>query len=113
MPPYNRIDAQRNGNAACSLFTNETWESVSRSLRLSGRETEIVQGVFDDQKEEAIASELGISRHTVHTHLERLYHKLSVRSRVELLVRVFAEYVSLTSGLHGDNENGHDGRNSG
>jgi DNA-binding CsgD family transcriptional regulator len=53
-----------------------------------------MQAVFDDQKETAIAANLGISTHTVHTHLERLYRKLRVSSRVSLVVRVVAEYLS-------------------
>ena len=39
----------------------------------------------------AIASDLGISQHTVHTYLERVYRKLAVGSRVALVVRVMAE----------------------
>jgi Bacterial regulatory proteins, luxR family len=38
---------------------------------------------------------LGISSHTVHTHLERLYHKLAVGSRAALISRIFVEYLSL------------------
>ena len=66
-------------------------------LALSGRESEILQAVFDDQKESCIAANLGISAHTVHTHLERIYRKLHVSSRVELVVRVFAAYLSTRS----------------
>ena len=53
--------------------------------------------IFDDFKERATADSLGISRRTVHTRLERLFHKLDVTSRIELLVSVFDEYVSVTS----------------
>jgi len=59
-------------------------------LRLSRRECEITQAVFDDAKEETIAAGLGISAHTVHTHLERLYRKLGVGSRASLVVLVLA-----------------------
>jgi LuxR family maltose regulon positive regulatory protein len=63
-------------------------------LALSTRESEILQAVFEDQKEYCIAENLGISTHTIHTHLERIYRKLHVSSRVELVVHVFAAYLS-------------------
>ena len=78
------------------LLSQRAWRDVADSLKLSPRELQIVLHVFDDQKEQAIAEQLGISPHTVHTHLERLYHKLEVTSRVELVVRIFAEYLALS-----------------
>jgi len=55
---------------------------------------QIIQGIFDDKKEFAIAAELTISVHTVHTHLERLYRKLGVRTRIGLILCILAEYLS-------------------
>jgi DNA-binding NarL/FixJ family response regulator len=52
--------------------------------------------VFDGASEKGIAERLGLSPHTVHTYLWRIYRKLQVQSREELLVRVFAEFRSLT-----------------
>jgi DNA-binding NarL/FixJ family response regulator len=80
-----------------SVFSAEAWQRVTNVLALSGRESQILQAVFEDQKERCIAANLGISSHTVHTHLERIYRKLHVSSRVELVVRVFAEYLSKPS----------------
>jgi DNA-binding CsgD family transcriptional regulator len=78
-----------------SLFSNETWRDLERSLRLSRRESQIVPSLLADEKESAIAAHLGISRHTVHTYTERLYRKMGVTSRVGLFRRVFMEYMSL------------------
>lgn len=55
-----------------------------------------MRGVFDDRTEFNIADELKVSPHTVHTHCERLYHKLCVTGRVKLVLRVMAEYVAAT-----------------
>ena len=68
------------------------WRAIAESLALSGREFQILRHIFDDDKESTIAQTLDISAHTVHTHVGRLYRKLGVASRCELLVRVFAEY---------------------
>ncbi|MCI0334529.1 MAG: helix-turn-helix transcriptional regulator [Planctomycetes bacterium] len=76
------------GDTGQSLFTDEAWRRIAVTLALSPRELEIVQQIFDDHKEAAIARELAISRHTVHTYLERIYHKLHVTSRLQLVVRV-------------------------
>jgi Bacterial regulatory proteins, luxR family len=53
--------------------------------------------VTDDEKEGNIASELGISRHTVNTYFQRLYSKLQVSSRPQLIVRVVTEYLTIAS----------------
>lgn len=78
------------------LLPPVAWRDVAHSLHLSPRELQIVKLALDDQCEVAIARHLGISSHTVHTHFERLYRKLSVASRVELVVRIFAEYLAMS-----------------
>ncbi len=67
-------------------------------LGLSPRELQILQGLFDDRTEAGIAYDLHISPHTVHTHVERLYHKLGVGSHCALAVRMIAEYRALRPG---------------
>jgi DNA-binding CsgD family transcriptional regulator len=81
-----------------SLFSENIWRVLAGSLKLSQRESQILPAVFDDQNESTIAVSLGISPHTVHTHLERLYRKLGVTSRVSLVTRVFVEYLWLEEG---------------
>ena len=76
------------------MLSEARWCAIGEALRLSGRELQIVRCLFDDLTEAAIALELGISAHTVHTHLERLYRKLGVVSRCGAILRVFSEHVS-------------------
>ena len=75
----------------------ESWTVISRALGLSPREAQIVSLMLADETEEAIAARLGISAHTVHTHVERLFRKLCVSSRCQVIVRIFQEYVGLPS----------------
>lgn len=42
------------------------------------------------RRNEEIAAELGLSRRTVEWHLSKVYRKLNVRSRTELVVRIAA-----------------------
>ncbi|MFO0974549.1 MAG: helix-turn-helix transcriptional regulator [Phycisphaerae bacterium] len=82
--------------AACELFAPIEWQRIAAALSLSGRELEIVQLLFRDRKELAMAYELGISVHTVHTHLDRLYRKLDVAGRCAALLRIFETFRALS-----------------
>jgi DNA-binding NarL/FixJ family response regulator len=50
---------------------------------LSKREREILQKVADGSTTKLVASELGISPHTVKTHLERIFEKLGANDRAQ------------------------------
>jgi DNA-binding CsgD family transcriptional regulator len=78
-----------------AVFVPGEWRSLAAGLGLSPRECGIVRAVFDGDSEKRTAERLGLSPHTVHTYLWRIYRKLQVQSREELLVRVFAEFRSL------------------
>ncbi len=78
-----------------SFLSRREWAIVARRFSLSSRELQIVEYAFDDEKELAMAEMLGISPHTVHTHVERLYRKLGVRSRVELVAKIAFEALTL------------------
>jgi DNA-binding CsgD family transcriptional regulator len=79
------------------MLCEPAWDGVARSLRLSGRELEVARGVFDDRTEFAMADDLGIALRTVHTHIERLYRKLAVRDRVQLVLRITNVFLKLTA----------------
>jgi DNA-binding CsgD family transcriptional regulator len=77
------------------VFPPGDWLLLQNILGLSPREIQIVQFVFEDEKQEAIAWRLGISPGTVNTYMQRLYAKLEVKSRPQLIVRVIAAYLLL------------------
>jgi len=83
--------------AGSAIFSSMAWNEIARSLGLSARELEIVRGTFDDQTESTMATVLLISPGTVHTHVERLHHKLGVTDRSQLILRVVQEYLALTA----------------
>lgn len=85
--------AREAGSPFDVLLASEHWLAVVHSLRLSGRESQIVERIITSATQDQIAIELGISPHTVHTYLERLYAKLGVSNRVQLVIRVFEEYL--------------------
>jgi DNA-binding NarL/FixJ family response regulator len=94
--PPSSLTRPRSRPLGAAMFPDRAWREIARSLKLSARELEIVRGVFDDRTDGAIAADLGISPHTVHTHIDRLHHKLAVADRVELVLRVMDEFLTLT-----------------
>jgi DNA-binding NarL/FixJ family response regulator len=57
----------------------------ARVDRLTPRETQILQRMADGLSPEAIAEEMGISRHTLRTHVQNILFKLKVHSKLEAL----------------------------
>jgi DNA-binding NarL/FixJ family response regulator len=88
------VDAARNaieGNAVIHPQLTKTFiEEVRlgeaeqpRSAPLSKREREILQKVAVGSTTRQVATELGISPHTVKTHLERIFEKLGANDRAQ------------------------------
>ena len=77
-----------------SLLPFAEWARLGAELGLSPRELQVVKGVFEDHKEDLIAFTLGISPHTVSTYMQRVYSKLGVSSRPQLIVRIVAVYLA-------------------
>lgn len=67
---------------------------------LSKREKEVVRGLAEGLTNREIAQRLGLSQHTVKNYLFRLFDKLGVSSRVELLFMTLSQENRNTSALH-------------
>ena len=96
-PRVGKADRSRWQARGSKIFSEQEWAKIGRSLKLSGRELQLVRRMFDDSTDFAIADDLGISPHTVHTHCKRSYHKLGVTDRAELILRVMREFLLLTA----------------
>ncbi len=75
------------------MIPDSEWSRIGSVLLLTPRELEVVQHIFDGECESQIAYRLGISPHTVHTYVRRLYAKLKVTDHRELILRIFAEHL--------------------
>ena len=85
-----------NPRALDDILHSDTWDALIQHLHLSEREAEIVECILRHADDEpSIAARMNISSHTVHTHLERLYRKLEVSSRSQLVTTIFITYTTL------------------
>lgn len=66
--------------------------------RLSQREKEILELVCSGLENQTIANKLYLSRHTVKSHLDRIYEKLGLRNGEGYCMRVLLAVESLRNG---------------
>ena len=75
------------GSTRCLLLVHEP----SLLVQLSPREQEIARMVASGRTNQAIAGALDISTWTVSTHLRRIFAKLAVSSRAEMVAHLFGQ----------------------
>jgi DNA-binding NarL/FixJ family response regulator len=63
---------------------------ITQESRLTSREEEILACLFQGMQDKEIASTLGIGTATVHTHMHRLFEKLGVHSRRDIIAKYLA-----------------------
>jgi DNA-binding CsgD family transcriptional regulator len=65
---------------------------IAQALGLTERERQVTRLCMHGNSTKAIAGELGISPYTVKDHLKTIFDKTGVRSRRELVARVFSDH---------------------
>jgi two-component system, NarL family, nitrate/nitrite response regulator NarL len=80
-----------------ALASSPTVHAVNANGRalLSKREQEVVQSLSEGLTNQEIAERLGLSQHTVKNYLFRVFDKLGVSNRIELLFMTLSEQNSL------------------
>ena len=95
--PFPLALGEGGGSGGEGLLSSGDWAVVVHRLRLSMREVQIICLIVTEQKDRAIALELGISYNTLLTQLSRLYRKLGVQTRVGVMVTVFSEALKIVA----------------
>lgn len=92
-----------------TLFSHIASESMSRPRetpegagRMTPREREVIDLIAEGSSNKRIARQLGISVHTVKSHMRNILEKLSLHSRLEV-----AAYVHRTRGDEADHAEAH------
>lgn len=65
---------------------------IALAYRVTAREQEVLQYLARGLTTAEVAQRLGISNHTVRDHVKALFGKVGVRSRTELVARIFADH---------------------
>ena len=71
------------------IFSEIEWNELVEGLSLSPRQDQICEKLFRCLSDKQIAYSLKISVPTVRTHLSRLFLKLDVQDRQELIIHFF------------------------
>lgn len=74
------------------MFSPQEWTEIRCDLSLPPRQADVVEQLLLGHSDKQIARELGMSVPTVRTHLCRLFSRLGVEDRCELIVYVFARF---------------------
>ena len=74
------------------LFTDSEWAALRERLGLSGRQAQVVELLLVGATDKQIGQEMEIAISTVRTYMGRLFEKLDVQDRAELVIRCFREY---------------------
>lgn len=96
-----RIDetVQNSRQSAISFpFDTATWGRIVESLEFSPQQARLLERLLCGMGDKQIARDLGLSVPTVRTYLGRIFDKLDVGDRVQLILRVFAQARSIDDG---------------
>jgi len=80
-----------------SVIPIHAWLCLREAMRLSDRELQIIQAVFDDREFELLARDLVITTEVAYRAMQKIYVKLQIGSRAELIVRVMSEYLAFVA----------------
>ncbi|MHC4983052.1 MAG: response regulator transcription factor [Planctomycetota bacterium] len=74
------------------LVTAGAWSEMADGLGMSPRQNQIARCLFRGLGDKQIAQELGVAVPTIRTHISRLFTKLDVADRVELILFLMQQY---------------------
>ena len=63
-------------------------------MKLTNREREVVDCLVDGLSNKDTAEKLYVSKTTIKTHIQNIYKKFGVKSRVELLVKIYKKKLN-------------------
>lgn len=86
------------------MLTQAEWTITAQQLRLTNREREVCQELFEGNTRNAIAEHLGIKPRTVRHYMEHIHQKLAVSNRVGVVLRIIQLRDQIAS-LQADTEN--------
>lgn len=84
------------------LVSAADWQDICQLFGFSSREGDVAQKLIEGGTEQDIARHLGLSLHTVHSHIKHLYRKANVVNRARFTFVVFGECLRLDRTINSD-----------
>ena len=76
------------------FFSDRAWAGIVKKLGVSPREGEVARCVLAGLRDWQIAEKLGVSLSTIQTHMCRIYKRLAIHRRTELVKRIFSSWFT-------------------
>ena len=73
-----------------SFLSPDAWHHIVASLQLSPQQARIVALILQGKQDKEIAAELHLNRYTIRTYLRRVFDRVELEDRMELVLRIFA-----------------------
>jgi DNA-binding NarL/FixJ family response regulator len=100
MAKSSRKSAERTTNVLAKLPLPEAqWAAIARQLRLAPQQRRIVELILRGCQDKQIVAELGLALPTIRTYLNRVFVRLHVADRMELVLMLFAMSHSVQLGV--------------
>lgn len=77
------------------ILAPELWAALAARFAFSRRELEILQAVFDGDRNDRIAYRLGLSSFTIRSYSRRIYQKTGTTDRPELILAIMAAVLQI------------------
>jgi DNA-binding NarL/FixJ family response regulator len=81
-----------------SPLTKREFDRVAQALELSPQQARIVSLLMEGMTDKEIAAEMDLKFSTVRTYMDRIFLRLGVDDRVELVLHVFGVHSGRASG---------------
>ena len=73
------------------FFSRNEWGRIVKQLEIPPHQKEICQEILSGKSDKQIATALGLQVATIRTHISRLFARLDVQDRVELILFLFRQ----------------------
>jgi DNA-binding NarL/FixJ family response regulator len=96
VPPANSADDFFDPPNPCEEFVAPSdWENIACAMHLTPRELQVARSLFEDRGRKSIARQLECNLQTVRAHIDRIFEKLAVKSRMQFTMRVVRVHLTL------------------
>lgn len=84
----NQVKAYWPEDPSQGLLTKKQWDEIARIVGFTSRESQVAKEFFAGKKRSDVATSLGVADSTIRHHLENVYSKLQVNSRIGVAQRL-------------------------